>query len=77
MLLFSAAIATLIQWGFGLVIGAILAKEVAKTVRKVDYPLLIASAYSTFMLSVLTSSITLKAASNVDELTKITGGNSY
>ena len=73
-LTFSAAIATLIQWGFGLVIGAILAKEVAKTVKKVDYPLLIASAYSTFMLSVLTSSITLKAASNVDELTKITGG---
>lgn len=71
---FAAAIATLIQWGFGLVIGAILAKEVAKTVKKVDYPLLIASAYSTFMLSVLTSSITLKAASNVDELIKITSG---
>ncbi|MGF6905727.1 short-chain fatty acid transporter [Fusobacterium sp. PH5-44] len=71
---FAAAIATLTQWGFGLVIGAILAKEVAKTVEKVDFPLLIASAYSTFLLSVLTSSITLKAASNVDELVTITRG---
>lgn len=69
-----AGISCMIQWGFGLVIGAIFAKEVAKTVKKVDYRLLIASAYSAFLLTVLTSSITLKAASNPDELLKVSGG---
>ncbi|MBQ6662716.1 MAG: short-chain fatty acid transporter [Firmicutes bacterium] len=69
-----AAIATMIQWGFGLVFGAILAKEVAKTVRGTDYRLLIAASYSAFMFSILTSSIHLKAASNPDELLKVTSG---
>lgn len=35
-----------INWGFGLVIGALFAKEIAKQVKNVDYRLLIASAYS-------------------------------
>lgn len=39
-----------LNWGFGLVVGAILAKEVAKKVQKVDYRLLIASAYSGFVV---------------------------
>ena len=39
-----------LNWGFGLVIGALLAKEVAKRVPTVDYPLLIASAYSGFVI---------------------------
>lgn len=69
-----SGIACMIQWGFGLVIGAIFAKEVAKKVKKVDYRLLIASAYSTFLLTVLTSSITLKAASNPEELERVTSG---
>ena len=69
-----AGIATMIQWGFGLVIGAVFAKELAKRVRGVDYRLLIAAAYSTFMLSVPTSSIILKAASNPNELVVTTGG---
>jgi len=69
-----AALATMAQWGFGLVFGAILAKEVAKVVRGVDYRLLIASSYSAFMFSILTSSIHLKAASNPDELLKVTSG---
>lgn len=67
-------ICCLIQWGFGLVVGAIFAKELAKKVKGVDFRLLAASAYSTFMLTVLTSSITLKAASNPEELAKISGG---
>jgi short-chain fatty acids transporter len=41
-------VASFINWGFGLVIGAIFAKEVAKRVKGVDYPLLIAAAYSGF-----------------------------
>lgn len=36
--------------GFGLIIGAIYAKEIAKKVKAIDYRLLIASAYSGFVL---------------------------
>ncbi|USK54278.1 short-chain fatty acid transporter [Cytobacillus solani] len=43
-------IASWINWGFGLVIGALFAKELAKKVREVDYRLLIASAYSGFVI---------------------------
>lgn len=43
-------IASLINWGFGLVIGALFAKELAKKVQGVDYRLLIASAYSGFVV---------------------------
>ncbi|MBY0123380.1 short-chain fatty acid transporter [Bacillus sp. S/N-304-OC-R1] len=43
-------IASLINWGFGLVIGALFAKELAKKVKGVDYRLLIASAYSGFVV---------------------------
>lgn len=43
-------IASWINWGFGLVIGALFAKELARQVAKVDYRLLIASAYSGFIV---------------------------
>lgn len=39
-----------INWGFGLIAGAIFAREVAKKVKDVDYRLLIASAYSGFIV---------------------------
>ncbi|MGD7046308.1 short-chain fatty acid transporter [Jeotgalibacillus proteolyticus] len=42
--------ASWINWGFGLVIGALFAKELAKRVERVDYRLLIASAYSGFII---------------------------
>ena len=41
--------ASWINWGFGLVVGALFAKEIARQVR-VDYRLLIASAYSGFLV---------------------------
>lgn len=41
--------ASWLNWGFGLVVGAIFAKEVARVV-KVDYRLLVASAYSGFVI---------------------------
>ena len=41
--------ASWINWGFGLVVGALFAKEIARQVR-VDYRLLIASAYSGFLI---------------------------
>lgn len=43
-------IASLINWGFGLVIGALFAKELAKKIQNVDYRLLIASAYGGFIV---------------------------
>jgi short-chain fatty acids transporter len=41
--------ASWINWGFGLVVGALFAKELAKLIR-VDYRLLVASAYSGFVI---------------------------
>jgi len=43
-------VACWINWGFGLVIGALFAKEIARQVPNVDYRLLIASAYSGFII---------------------------
>lgn len=42
-------VACILNWGFGLVIGAIYAKEIAKKLKGIDYRLLIASAYSGFV----------------------------
>ncbi len=47
---FVSLLACWVNWGFGLVIGAIFAKEIARHVKKVDYRLLIASAYSGFVI---------------------------
>mgnify|MGYP004588604233 FL=1 len=47
---FVSTICCWLNWGFGLIAGALLAREVAKRVRDVDYPLLIASAYSGFVI---------------------------
>lgn len=44
-----SALACWINWGFGLVVGAIFAREIAARVKGVDYRLLIASAYSGFL----------------------------
>lgn len=42
-------VASWVNWGFGLVVGALFAKELARQVR-VDYRLLIAAAYSGFVV---------------------------
>jgi len=47
---FVSIIACWINWGFGLVIGALYARELARQVEHVDYRLLIASAYSGFLV---------------------------
>ncbi len=47
---FVSTVCCWLNWGFGLIAGALLAKEVARRVRDVDYPLLIASAYSGFVI---------------------------
>ena len=43
-------IGSYLNWGFGLVIGGILARKLALSVKGVHYPLIIASAYSGFTL---------------------------
>ncbi|MGL5259332.1 MAG: short-chain fatty acid transporter [Lachnospiraceae bacterium] len=47
---FFSAICCWLNWGFGLIAGALLAKAVARRVATVDYRLLIASAYSGFVI---------------------------
>ena len=46
---FISLLASWLNWGFGLVIGALFAKAIAKQTR-VDYRLLVASAYSGFVV---------------------------
>lgn len=69
-------IACAINWGFGLVIGAIFAKEIAKKVKGVDYRLLIASAYSGFLVwhGGFSGSIPLQIASESEDIVKQTAG---
>ncbi|AJZ57039.1 short chain fatty acid transporter family protein [Paraburkholderia fungorum] len=43
-------IASYINWGFGLVLGGVVARKLATRVKGVHYPLIIASAYSGFTL---------------------------
>lgn len=68
-----STLACFINWGFGLVIGALLARELARQVKGVDYRLLIASAYSGFIVwhAGLSGSIPLKLASGgLEEVTR-------
>lgn len=62
-----AAVCFWISWGFGLIGSALMAREIARQVRGVHYPLLVASAYSGFVVwhAGLSGSIPLKIA--VDE----------
>jgi short-chain fatty acids transporter len=71
-----SAIACWINWGFGLVIGALYARQLAKEVKGVDYRLLIASAYAGFIVwhAGFSGSIPLKVATAGPDLAKITKG---
>lgn len=72
---FAAAVANIVNWGFGLIVGALLAKEVAKKVPRTDYRLLIASAYIGFMTwhGGLSGSIPLLAATKGNPMEKAIG----
>ena len=69
-----SSIACWINWGFGLVIGALYARQLAKEVKGVDYRLLIASAYTGFLVwhAGISGSIPLKLATAGADLAKIT-----
>lgn len=71
-----SAIACWLNWGFGLIVGVIFAKEIARKMSGVDYRLLIASAYSGFVVwhAGLSGSIPLTMATPGDALSKATNG---
>ncbi len=65
-----------INWGFGLIASALVARELARRVEGVHYPLLVASAYSGMVIwhAGLSGSIPLKiAAPDGDSLSLLTG----
>lgn len=71
-----ALIASWINWGFGLVIGALYAKELARKVKGVDYRLLIASGYTGFVIwhAGFSGSIPLTLATATSDLAGMTMG---
>ena len=71
-----SAIACWLNWGFGLIVGVIFAKEIARRLRGIDYRLLIASAYSGFVVwhAGLSGSIPLTMATPGEALTMATNG---
>ena len=73
---FVSAIACWLNWGFGLIVGALLAKELAKRIPNVDYRLLIAAAYSGFVVwhAGVSGSVPLTVASDAEEVSKVTLG---
>lgn len=71
-----SAVACWLNWGFGLIVGVIFAKEIAKKKAGVDYRLLIASAYSGFVVwhAGLSGSIPLTMATPGEALSTATNG---
>lgn len=61
---FAGGLFSLFSWAAGLIVGAFVAKEMAKNIKGCHYPLLVASGYSGFMIwhQGYTSSIALVAA---------------
>lgn len=72
---FITAICCIINWGFGLVVGALFAREVARRVPKSDYRLLVASAYIGFLTwhGGISGSIPLAAATPGNPMEKLVG----
>ncbi len=71
-----SAIACWLNWGFGLIVGVIFAKAIARQMQGVDYRLLIASAYSGFVVwhAGLSGSIPLTMATPGEALVTATNG---
>jgi short-chain fatty acids transporter len=72
---FVGAVACAINWGFSLVLGAMLAREVARRVKGTDYRLLVASAYMGFLTwhGGLSGSVPLVAATKGNPMEKTVG----
>ncbi|WP_346355702.1 TIGR00366 family protein [Azotosporobacter soli] len=75
LVVFMSSVACIINWGFGLVVGAMFAREVARRIPGSDYRLLIASAYMGFLTwhGGLSASVPLVAATKGNPMEKICG----
>lgn len=73
---FISSLACWINWGFGLIVGVLFAKQIARKLKKVDYRLLIASAYSGFVVwhGGISGSIPLALATEGKALSDVTQG---
>lgn len=71
-----SSLACWINWGFGLIVGVVFAKAIARHLPKVDYRLLIASAYSGFVVwhAGISGSIPLALATSGQALSDATMG---
>ncbi len=71
-----SAVACWLNWGFGLIVGVVFAKEIARQTKGVDYRLLIASAYSGFVVwhAGISGSIPLTMATPGEALAQATNG---
>ncbi|MDR1725909.1 MAG: TIGR00366 family protein [Bacteroidales bacterium] len=69
-----SALSCWINWGFGLIVSVVFAKSVARELKNVDYRILIASAYSGFVVwhAGLSGSIPLAMATEGDALRETT-----
>lgn len=72
---FVAGVANFFNWGFGLVVGALLAREIARQCKDADYGLTVAAAYSGFVIwhGGISGSIPLAVASKGHLVEKLTG----
>ena len=70
-----SVIACFINWGFGLIVSALFAIEVAKKVKKVNFAIILASAYSGFLVwhGGISGSIPLKLTAPSENIQKIMG----
>lgn len=75
LVVFASSVACVINWGFGLVVGAMFARQVARRIPAADYRLLIASAYIGFMTwhGGLSASVPLVAATPGNPMEKSVG----
>lgn len=60
----AGAVGSIINWGFGLIVGTIIAKEIAKRLEKLDFGYVVAAAYMGYLIwaSGFSSSIVLASA---------------
>jgi short-chain fatty acids transporter len=76
LLSFFSCLACWLNWGFGLIVSGILAVELSRKLRKVNFGLFVATAYSGFLVwhAGLSGSIPLKIASSDEILGKVYPG---
>ncbi len=72
---FVALIACWINWGFGLIVGALLARKMVRNIKGIHYGLLVASAYTGFLVwhAGLSGSIPLKVVEAKGFMAEMTG----